>query len=79
MNVKWTKTDVNRLYERVRDKFIALAKLRLNLILVDPMIKIKKKQELMQKKNEKEIRRNEKKRKDKEQKKMLLQIQKGIL
>lgn len=73
-NVSWTKKDTKVLFERIKDKFIALIKLRLNVILVDPMVKIKKKQDLIQKKNEKELRRNEKKRKDKENKKMLLQI-----
>ena len=49
------------------------------MLRVDPMIKIKKKQDMLLKKNEKEVRRIEKKRKEKENKKTLFQIQKGIM
>ena len=42
-----------------------MMKLRVNVVRVDPMIKIKKKQAILEKKNEKEQRRIEKKRKEK--------------
>ena len=42
-----------------------LFKLRINVVRVDPMVKIKKQQEQMQKKKEKEMRKKEKKMKEK--------------
>ena len=57
------------LFERIRDRFLQLMKLRINVQRVDPMIKIKKRQEILAKKNEKEQRRIEKKRREKQFKK----------
>lgn len=68
---KWSSKDIKTLYERVRDKFLQIFKLRVNVLRVDPMIKIKKKQDMILKKNEKEVRRVEKKRREKQNKKML--------
>ena len=49
---KWREKDKKVLYDRVRDRYLQLLKLRFNVIKVDPMIKIKKKQERLQKKKE---------------------------
>ena len=62
---KWRDKDKKILFERVRERFLQLMKLRVNVLRVDPMIKIKKRQEIMAKKNEKEQRRIEKKRREK--------------
>ena len=45
--IRWKDKDRKILFERVRDKYLLLFKLRVNILKVDPMIKIKKKQELM--------------------------------
>ena len=58
---KWKDKDKKFLFERVRDRFLQLFKLRVNVLRVDPMVKIKKRQEMLQKKNEKELRKKEKK------------------
>ena len=67
MAPKWKEKDKKVLYEKVREKFIQLIKLKLNVIRVDPMVKIKKKQEKLLKKKESEIKRVERRRKEKEQ------------
>ena len=41
--LKWRDKDKKLLFERVRDRFLQLMKLRVNVLRVDPMIKIKKK------------------------------------
>ena len=64
--VKWRDKDRKVLFERIRDRFLQLMKLRVNVQRVDPMIKIKKKQEILAKKNEKEQRRIDKKRREKQ-------------
>jgi len=68
--VKWREKDKKVLFERVRCRFIQLVKLRVNVLYVDPMVKIKKRQEMMAKKNEKELRRVEKKRREKQNQKV---------
>ena len=78
MAVKWRDKDRKVLFERVRDKFLQLFRLRVNVLRVDPMVKIKKKQEILAKKNEKEMRRIEKKRREKHQKKLAVMIAKKI-
>ena len=60
---KWREKDKKILYDRVRDRYLQLVKLRFNLLRVDPMIKIKKRQERMQKKKENQMKQVEKKRK----------------
>ena len=62
---KWREKDKKILYDRVRDRYLQLLKLRFNVIKVDPMIKIKKKQERLQKKKESQQKQVEKKRKQK--------------
>ena len=60
---KWREKDKKILYDRVRDRYLQLLKLRFNILKVDPMIKIKKKQERLQKKKENQLKQVEKKRK----------------
>ena len=79
MVIRWKDKDRRELFERVKNKFVQLVKLRVNVVCVDPMIKIKKRQELLQKKNEKEQRKIEKKRKEKEIRKMQTAIVKKTL
>lgn len=67
--IRWRDKDRKVLFERIRDRFLQLMKLRINVQRVDPMIKIKKRQEILAKKNEKEQRRIEKKRREKQFKK----------
>ena len=62
---RWKDKDKKLLFERVKDRFLQLFKLRVNVVRVDPMVKIKKKQEVDRKKTEKEKKRNEKKQKEK--------------
>ena len=62
---KWREKDVKMLYDRGRDRYLQLAKLRFNVVKVDPSIKMKKKLEKIQKQKSMEQRQAEKKRKQK--------------
>ena len=63
--IKWKDKDKKILFERVRDRYLQLFKLRVNVLRVDPMVKIMKKQSMLEKKNQKEMRKIEKMRKEK--------------
>lgn len=56
----------------MRDRYLQLFKLRVNVLRVDPMVKIKKKQTMLEKKNQKEMRKIEKIRREKQSKKIVI-------
>jgi hypothetical protein len=59
---KWREKDKKTLLERVREKFLALMKLRLNIVYVDPMRKIRAREERNKKKAENFQKQEERKR-----------------
>ena len=60
---RWRDKDVKLLYDRVRDRYLQLAKLRFNVVKVDPGIKMKRQLEKMQKKKSLREKQAERKRK----------------
>ena len=62
MQPKWREKDKKTLLERVREKFLALMKLRLNIVYVDPMRKIRAREERNKKKAENFQKQEERKR-----------------
>lgn len=63
--MKWKDRDKKLLFERVREKYLLLVKLRLNVQFVNPMVKIMKKQEKLLKRRETEMRKIERRRNEK--------------
>ena len=49
---KWKEKDKRYLYERVKERYVQMIRLCLNLIFIDPMRKIKLKQERLNKRRE---------------------------
>lgn len=41
-NKKWTKNDIKILMSRVKEKYLDIMKMRINLVRIDPMIHEKK-------------------------------------
>lgn len=49
---KWREKDKKMLYERVKERYLQMMRMRMNIILVDPMRKIKLKHERLTKRRE---------------------------
>lgn len=59
---KWREKDKQLLYERIRERYLQLIKLRINIVNVEPMRKVMMMQERLSKKRDNQQRLEEKKR-----------------
>lgn len=59
---KWREKDKRFLYDRVKERYLQMIRLRLNVILLDPMRKIKIKQDRLSKRRYNIIKAEDKKR-----------------
>lgn len=62
MPKKWREKDKQMLYQRIRERYLQLIKLRINLINVEPLRKLQIKQQRLSKRKDVEQRAQEKKR-----------------